>query len=303
MARDFVLTFDGPALQTGRMPVRDLAPALLALGELFQEANVIVDPVAAPVTLEVRAVERGSFGVDLHVAREIASLLSQPGVQQAALLVGFITDASQGFLAFIRWLRNRQIAQRTDAGNGNIEIHDNHGSIFVMPNAVGDIYNSPRARSLAREVVRPLKEPGIEELRIERTGVAEVLRVREDETEGFDAPIPEETLTEQELTMYVQIVSPVFTRGNKWKFTAGAIPSFWAAIEDDLFWDRVEAGRDLFGYGDLLHARMRMRQSRGMKGELDTEWSVVQVLNHVRGSNPTPSLWSDSQDEPPTSSE
>jgi hypothetical protein len=149
---------------------------------------------------------------------------------------------------------------------------------------------------LAQEVVRPLKNPGIDELRIERPG-ARPLTVRDDETEAFDAPVPEDLLTEQEITMYVTVVSAVFTRGHKWRFTAGGMPPFWAAIEDESFWDRVEARRDLFGFGDVLHARMRMRQVRGPRGDIATDWTVVQVLDHIRGSLTTPTLWSEASDE------
>jgi hypothetical protein len=289
---DFVLTYDGPALATGRMPVRELAPSLLALGELFQEANVIVDPLAAPVRLEVRAFERGSFGVDLHVVAEIGDFLSRPGVQQAALLIGLIVDSSQGLLAFLRWLRGQQIISRADAGEGNTRIEDNQGNVVIIRDSVVTLYDDPRARNLASEVVRPLKDPGIDELRIERPN-ADPLTLRDDETEAFDAPIPEETLTEQELVLFVIVEVAVFTRGNKWKFSVGGMAPFWATVEDEGFWDRVEGRRDLFGYRDLLHVRISMRQKRGAKGALDTEWRVLEVLNHIRGGGVTPTLWSE----------
>jgi hypothetical protein len=298
---NFTLTYDGPAMAAGRMPVRDLAPALLALGELFQAANTIIDPIAAPVSLEVRAFERGSFGVDLNVVKQLGDLLNQhPGIEQSAILIGLITDSANGLFAFVRWLRNRRIAERTDAGDGSIQIQDNSGNVFNMPNSVLNLYESPRVRRLARDVVQPLKEPGIDELRIERENVPP-LTLREGETEGFDVQIPEETLEQNELTMYVTVVSAVFNRGNKWRFTAGGIPAFWATIEDERFWDRIEARGDLFGFGDVLRVRMRMVQSRNPRGDLETEWTVIEVLEHTPGHNPTPPLWTEEGDEQPSS--
>ena len=61
----FNLAYDGPDLQTGRMPVRDIAPALLALGELFAEASVVVYPDREPVALNIQATDDGSFLVRL----------------------------------------------------------------------------------------------------------------------------------------------------------------------------------------------------------------------------------------------
>ncbi len=42
----FRLKFDGPAVEGGEMDVRDLAPALLELGHLFDAARRALDPTA-----------------------------------------------------------------------------------------------------------------------------------------------------------------------------------------------------------------------------------------------------------------
>jgi hypothetical protein len=47
---EFVVRFDGPALQEGRMAVRDLAPALLSLADIGQEANDVARASIAPRT-------------------------------------------------------------------------------------------------------------------------------------------------------------------------------------------------------------------------------------------------------------
>jgi hypothetical protein len=50
---DFTLTYDGRALQIHEMDVRDLAPAMLAVGELFDPMNVLLNGETAEVQINV----------------------------------------------------------------------------------------------------------------------------------------------------------------------------------------------------------------------------------------------------------
>ena len=57
MAETALHQLRGPALRDNRMEVRELAPALLALGDLVREANVVANPDQPPVSLQIRATE------------------------------------------------------------------------------------------------------------------------------------------------------------------------------------------------------------------------------------------------------
>src|SRR5687768_10202912 len=61
----FSVAYDGPALADGTMPVRDLAPALLALGNVFASASKVLYPDQEPVALSIKATNDGSFLVRL----------------------------------------------------------------------------------------------------------------------------------------------------------------------------------------------------------------------------------------------
>jgi hypothetical protein len=76
----FSIVYDGEAVAEGAIEARDLAPALLALADVFDEAQSVVPEIDARITVRVRAgFEKGSFEVHLELAKlyqQIVSLFS-----------------------------------------------------------------------------------------------------------------------------------------------------------------------------------------------------------------------------------
>ena len=72
----FTIAYDGPALRDGVMDVRDLAPALLAVGKLFDAANLTINGNAATVSVRVRATVPGSFEILIDLAQTITQHLT-----------------------------------------------------------------------------------------------------------------------------------------------------------------------------------------------------------------------------------
>ena len=62
---EFSVSYDGDALTEGAMDVRDLAPALIALGQSFERANALLNGDKASVSLRIRATQPGSFEIVL----------------------------------------------------------------------------------------------------------------------------------------------------------------------------------------------------------------------------------------------
>ena len=68
---EFAVSFEGPAFVGHTMEVRDLAPALLALGQAFDRANGVLNGDRASVSLSIRATRPGSFELVLFLEQVI----------------------------------------------------------------------------------------------------------------------------------------------------------------------------------------------------------------------------------------
>ena len=62
---EFSVTYAGDALDNNLMGVKDLAPALLSLGQAFERANTLLNGDRATVNLNIKALSPGSFGISL----------------------------------------------------------------------------------------------------------------------------------------------------------------------------------------------------------------------------------------------
>lgn len=70
---NFRLTYDGPALESSEMDVRELAPALLAAGDLLDAATRALNGERAKPQINVRgSFKVGSFGIDFTLVADWA---------------------------------------------------------------------------------------------------------------------------------------------------------------------------------------------------------------------------------------
>lgn len=284
----FYIAYDGPALQTHLMDVRDLAPALLALSGLLERANEVLNQDRAKIKVQVRgSFKTGSFGIDIEVVQSlgqwITGLLNTPGVTGTLNLVGLLGLAKiggTGVIGLVRKLRGRdlQVTKLNEDGSAEVVIDGEH---LVIEEEVIRLVRDHQIRQCLEDMIaRPLAKDGIDTFAVvEQDRKQVIVEIKEQEANYFIAPLP--TALDELVSEYdarVQIVGLTFVEGNKWRFSDGH-SSFLAGIEDADFRERVAKRQEQFAQGDVLNVRMRQRQYM-VNDKLRMEYDVLEVRSH-----------------------
>jgi hypothetical protein len=179
-AETFQLKYDGPALADHTIEVADLAPALLGLSELIEEANHVVNNDRTSISLRIKATEPGCFQVEIHAVQSLTDaavdfLSGRPVTALIALLtlLGLAGTAGKaavtGVIEVIRRLRGKppkSVNPLPETGDVQLELPS--GEILRVNHEVWEICVSQKARTAVHKMVKPLEKEGIEKLDLRR---------------------------------------------------------------------------------------------------------------------------------------
>ena len=275
------------------MEVRDLAPALLALGQAFDRANGVLNGDRASVSFSIRATRPGSFELVLFLEQVVEGAgdiligdLFTSAANLTEIIIGGGSTLGVGLFALVKRLRGKKPHVGPQEPDGVVFEADNI-RIFV-PTEVARLYSDKPIRDQLEAFVRPLGKAGVEKVVFKQNQTA-LESVRREEVEYFKAEPESADKTEYIIpSQHLQITSLVFSRKGKWKLSDGA-NVHWYAMEDKDFDTEIQQGKR-FGKNDILVCEVLMTQWLDETRKLRLEYSVMRVLQHITPGEQMPLL-------------
>jgi hypothetical protein len=303
-AAHFRVTYDGPALASHEMDVRELAPALLAAGDLLEAATRVLHGERVKPQINVRAsFKTGSFGIDFSLAtdwvlkvRDIFATDTASAAANALEILGALGfvgwETGRGLVAVLKWLRGRKIAKvETVAGKVRLIVDDEALEIEL---AVLALLRDMAVREALDQLLSPLDREGIDTF-ASGPGAQIDATISKEERAWFRSPeAMDDLLLDEERKMIFSIVSLTFREDNKWRLFDGAA-TVYATVTDADFMSRVDRSVETFAKGDILICLVRVRQWQTVGGAR-TEYEVTRVIEHRTGARQLPLPMGDPQD-------
>jgi len=289
----FRITYDGEALREHRMDVRELAPALLAMGDLCEAAGIAIYGRNTRASVSVKAsFKTGSFGIDLELAHGFANQVldflsgrEASAFANAAAIVSAIGFSGKGLIGFLKKLKGRPISRIEPTQDRAIVTLDD-GEQIEIERAVLELLRDMSVRENLEKVIAPIERDGIDTVAFGTDDSIGNTVLRE-EALWFAVPAPQEVLLFDNVRQQAfSIVSLAFKEDNKWRLYDGAA-TIHAAIVDAEFLSRVDQSLEFFAKGDILICEVRVMQWQTADGAR-TEYTVTRVLEHRQAARQVP---------------
>jgi len=278
----FKIAYDGKALRDHSMDVRDLAPALLSLGKLFDAANLALNGNKATIKLQVKAHSAGSFEVALELFQswgaQVSHFLAGDLVTSVINLKELIIGSGLGIFFIIKKLKGKKPNRIEHLSDGMVLL-ELDGETLTVPVTVLRLYQDVAVRIAAEEVLRPLYHDNIDKFIIKDDDVV-VEEILKADVHYFTLPeIRDEIITENVHEAAYSIISLAFKDDNKWRLHDGN-STISVQMKDDSFRRKVEGNLVSFSKGDILKCKVKTIQWRTVDG-LKTEYEVLEVVEHM----------------------
>jgi hypothetical protein len=319
------LRYDGPALASHEMDVRELGSALVALGDLFHEANKTLNGDAASVRVVIRPdIEAQCVDFSIEIIQTLIEaakgLFAGERALTAAEMIDWILRVSgvsgigYGLLQYLKHRGTRHIKGVTEFRDADgeilyrIEYTDGSTPDVLARPVFKMVENKKILRSLER-VTDPLRqEEGITELQIyvPDTPPEQRQRITKADTTSFiTRPIIEVPMQAVEpepeaepIITTMRVYGPVYDpKAEKWRFELNGKPEYVDISATSIASDAIARGGALVN--DAYRVELQVTQHVTEGGKVASDFKVIRVLDFL----PAPrqgdlgSVWSPSKDD------
>ena len=229
----FKVVYRGKGPDEGHMRVADLAPALLAIGVLCDEASAILYPKGQRSQVQISAIREGSFEVGLEVVQPFLQQIGQffqadhPTADEVLRLIGIssIKDAldftlSTGavvgslFLLYKR-LRGRKPESFTNVSINTVQINVGNDAIQASKRVV-ELYEKQAVRSAIKDIAEPVKQESVSQIDFVQDGEV-VASIPKSDAAFYDFDAESEVIyRSRQMRVELGIVRPSFSPQYKW---------------------------------------------------------------------------------------
>lgn len=294
----FQAKFDGDAVKEHSMDVHELAPAMLALGDLCRQANYIMNGDRAKVNLLVKAnIEQGSFQIEFEFVQsffnQFQSLLAAADVKSAKDILVWIQilvppGGALGLFGLLKWLRGRKPAAITEikdiheTGNVTLQVEGDNNQITVNNN----VYLMSQDRKIltaAGKVVDPLQKPGYEKLEFkDNEGAVSELSKSDARDISASCFTTDDEIEPQILKARLITYRPTLDEDAKsWSFKLFNKPVTVDISSTNIAKQMIQRGG--VRLGDSYIVNLEVTETRGRDGRIILRYKALEVINFQAG--------------------
>lgn len=293
----FQVTYDGAALTKHAMDVRDLAPALLSLGDLIREANNEINGGRSKVNLLVHSdFEHGCFNINFELVQslleQVRLFLDDEDVKSAKDILEWIGmlggPPAISLMLYLKIRKGRRIEDVTEikdpdkTGMVGIRFEGDRNHIEVHQH----IYNlgeNSRAKRAVIGTLAPLEVEGIDIFESKEEG-GEITKIQKDEAKDIKAScgdVDQEIAHEpQEVVAHLRVYSPVFDpQAPRWRFEYGQERIYVDISETTIAKDAIARGGVFIG--ETYKVRMTITEHETPTGRFRNEYHILEVLDFI----------------------
>lgn len=293
---NLIIKLEGPAIEEG-LNLFDLAPSLIAIGNVITESNKIVNPEGREIAINIKPFEKGSFIIDLYLFAQtnfdqILSFISSDYAEQIKTLLEWIGltvaigGGGKGLIQLIKFLKSKpQNVEKLSSGD--IRYTNKDGQSFTTNEKVNKLYNNCVIQNNTYQGFgKLLQQKGIDEINTYiKDDIKSLETIKKEDVEALknysEISGEENIINESESVIFLKFKRGSFDGdGNNWSFRIGNKNIIVAVVKDDIFLKKVKSGEIRPNHKDTFEVILKTKQK--MKNEeLITSYEIMKVLKYT----------------------